>query len=49
MDDLAHLLGAYFYENGGRRYRLGDQPVEDRAFNPEGAVVTPADAASFGD
>ena len=44
-----NTLGAYMYEQGGRRYRLGEQPVEDRSFNPDGAVPTPADAASFGD
>jgi hypothetical protein len=39
--------GAYWYENGGKRYKLGELPAEDRAFNKENASTTPADAGEF--
>jgi hypothetical protein len=41
-------VGAYMYEDGAERYRPGQVPGVDRAFNPEGAVVTPPDAAEYG-
>jgi hypothetical protein len=39
--------GAYFYEDAGKRYRLGELTPTEKAFDPNGAVVTPKDAAEY--
>lgn len=41
-------VGAYMYELEAERWRPGEIPAEDRAFNQDRAVVTPVDAAEYG-
>lgn len=42
-----NAAGAYYYEEGGKRYRAGELPSVDRAFDKNGAVTTPTDAGEF--